>query len=77
VGDDHAVAMGFKEVEPAFLLGGTRLVYFPLREVPSPPPQLSRAGPCDEWDICTCAELNCGFTLRRAGRSPGSCSERS
>jgi hypothetical protein len=28
VGDDHAVAMGFKEVEPVDLLAGTRLVVF-------------------------------------------------
>jgi hypothetical protein len=28
VGEDHAVAMGFKEVEPVDLLTGTRLVVF-------------------------------------------------
>jgi len=29
VGDDHAVAMDFKEVEPVDLFAGTRLVSFP------------------------------------------------
>ena len=28
VGDDHAVAMGFKEVEPVDLLAGTHLMVF-------------------------------------------------
>tara|TARA_B100001750_G_scaffold232201_1_gene231109 strand:+ start:12045 stop:12236 length:192 start_codon:yes stop_codon:yes gene_type:complete len=53
VGDDQAVAMGFKEVEPVDFLAGTCLVRFPSGAAPSPHPQLSRASRLDEWDTKT------------------------
>ena len=53
VGDDHAVAMGFKEVEPVDFLAGTRFGRFPPDAAPSPRPQQSRASRLDEWDTKT------------------------
>jgi hypothetical protein len=53
VGDDHAVAMGFKEVEPVDFLAGTCLVRFPSGAAPSRRPQMSRASRLDEWDTKT------------------------
>ena len=50
VGDDHAVAMGFEEVEPVDFLVGTCLVGFPSGAAPSRRPQMSRASRLDKWD---------------------------
>ncbi|PIE21829.1 MAG: hypothetical protein CSA62_15500 [Planctomycetota bacterium] len=56
VGDDHAVAMGFKEVEPVNFLAGTCLGRFPSGAAPSPRLQLSRACRLSEWDTKTGAQ---------------------
>ena len=55
VGDDQAVAMCFKEVEPVDSLAGTCLVGFPSGEAPRPRLHHSRADPFAQWNITTAA----------------------
>lgn len=57
-GDDQAVAMGFKEVEPVDFLVGTCLVGFPSGAAPSPRLHHSRADPFAQWDITTALAQN-------------------